>query len=96
MDDPTPANVSELVREIRRSRVNVLIVGETSVGKEVLAATIHELSGSSGQYMRVNCAALSESLLESELFGHRRDRSRSRRRTSWAARGNSAPTLVFV
>jgi transcriptional regulator with PAS, ATPase and Fis domain len=70
VDDPTPSGAGELVREIARSRVNVLVVGETGVGKEVLAATLHELSGRTGPYMRVNCAALSEGLLESELFGH--------------------------
>jgi two-component system, NtrC family, response regulator AtoC len=70
VDDPTPTGVKELVREIARSRVNVLIVGETGVGKEVLAGTIHGLSERSGPYTGVNCAALSENLLESELFGH--------------------------
>ena len=70
VEDPTPSGVSELVREVARSRINVLIVGETGVGKEVLAQTIHELSGRAGPFMGVNCAALSETLLESELFGH--------------------------
>jgi two-component system, NtrC family, response regulator AtoC len=70
IDDPTPEGVGDLVRDIARSNANVLIVGETGVGKEMLAGTIHELSGRAGPLMRVNCAALSESLLESELFGH--------------------------
>ncbi len=70
VDDPTPERVSELVREIAGSGVNVLIQGETGVGKEVLASTLHELSGRRGPFVRINCAALSESLLESELFGH--------------------------
>jgi len=68
--DPSPEGVSPLVRNIARSGVNVLILGETGVGKEVLATTIHRLSGRTGVQTRINCAALSESLLESELFGH--------------------------
>jgi transcriptional regulator with GAF, ATPase, and Fis domain len=70
VDDPTPAGVSSFVREIARSGINVLIQGETGVGKDVLASTLHALSGRTGPLSSVNCAALSESLLESELFGH--------------------------
>jgi len=68
--DPSPEGVAPLVREVARSAANVLILGETGVGKELLASTIHELSGRTGALTRINCAALSESLLESELFGH--------------------------
>jgi DNA-binding NtrC family response regulator len=70
IEDPTVDHVSSLIHEIARSTVNVLIQGETGVGKEVLAASIHELSGRPGPFVRINCAALSEALLESELFGH--------------------------
>ena len=70
VDDPTVEGVSTFVREIARSGVNVLIQGETGVGKEVLASTLHAVSGRTGPLSSVNCAALSESLLESELFGH--------------------------
>ena len=70
VEDPTPDGVSGLVREIARSGINVLVLGETGVGKEVLAATIHALSGRTGQLASINCATLSEPLLESELFGH--------------------------
>ena len=68
--DPTPAGVPSLVAEVAASRASVLILGETGAGKEVLAETVHVLSRRTGPLMRINCAALSESLLESELFGH--------------------------
>jgi DNA-binding NtrC family response regulator len=70
IEDPTPTGVAPLIREIAASGVSTLVLGETGVGKEVLASTLHELSGRKGPFMRINCAALSESLLESELFGH--------------------------
>jgi two-component system response regulator AtoC len=68
--DPSPEGVPAIVRDLAKSGVNVLILGETGAGKEVLASTIHALSERGGALARINCAALSESLLESELFGH--------------------------
>ncbi|HEY6174362.1 MAG TPA: sigma 54-interacting transcriptional regulator [Kofleriaceae bacterium] len=70
--DPTLGAVTPLVRDVAVGAANVLILGETGVGKEVLAETLHQLSRRPGPLMRINCAALSESLLESELFGHER------------------------
>ena len=68
--DPTPRGVPGLVRDFAASGVSILVLGETGVGKEVLASTVHELSGRRGALTRINCAALGESLLENELFGH--------------------------
>jgi len=70
VEDPTLERVGSLVKDVARAGSNVLILGETGVGKEVLASTIHTLSGRTGPFLRINCAALSEPLLESELFGH--------------------------
>jgi transcriptional regulator with PAS, ATPase and Fis domain len=72
VEDPTPEGVPALVAEIARSGVNVLVQGATGVGKDVLAHTIHQLSGRPGPLLSINCAALSDALLESELFGHER------------------------
>ncbi len=68
--DPTPRGVPGVVRDFARSGASILILGETGVGKEVLAETVHELSGRTGILTRINCAALSHTLLENELFGH--------------------------
>ena len=53
-----------------RDRYPVLLVGESGVGKEVVARLIHELSETRGRFVAVNCAAIPETLFESELFGH--------------------------
>jgi transcriptional regulator with PAS, ATPase and Fis domain len=63
--------VYRMTRRVARSNASVLLLGETGTGKEMIATAIHRLSDrGSGPFVRVNCGALSESLLESELFGH--------------------------
>jgi DNA-binding NtrC family response regulator len=64
------SRLDQFVERIARGQINVLILGETGAGKEVLARTLHELSGRPGPFVAINCGALSETLLESELFGH--------------------------
>jgi transcriptional regulator with PAS, ATPase and Fis domain len=70
-DSPAMREVYRLVRLVAPTPASVLLVGETGTGKEMLARAIHRLSPRvEGPYVRVNCCALAESLLESELFGH--------------------------
>ncbi len=72
-DSAAIRRVKEQVRAVANSGGNVLICGESGTGKEVVSRAIHELSPrGEGAMLCVNCAALSESLLESELFGHER------------------------
>ncbi len=68
---PAMRQVYRLVRRIAPTSATVLLNGETGTGKELVARAIHQLSPrATGPFIRVNCGALTESLLESELFGH--------------------------
>ncbi len=68
---PAMEQVYRVTRRVAASNASVLILGETGVGKELIAGAVHRLSRrASGPFVKVNCGALSESLLESELFGH--------------------------
>jgi two-component system NtrC family response regulator len=70
---PELQHVMEIVRRVAPTKATVLVAGETGVGKEHVAQAIHELSPRRERpFVRVNCAALSDVLLESELFGHER------------------------
>jgi two-component system NtrC family response regulator len=67
------ARVAQLVRTAAESDISVLIVGESGTGKEVLANALHALSArAQNPFIPINCAAIPENLLESELFGHER------------------------
>lgn len=64
--------VLELIGKAARSTSTVLLVGETGVGKDVVANEIHNRSGRAGRLLPVNCSAIPRDLIESELFGHER------------------------
>ncbi|MEI9947956.1 MAG: sigma-54 dependent transcriptional regulator [Pseudomonadota bacterium] len=69
--DPIMQGLYDQVARAAASSINVLVLGETGVGKEVLARAVHNLSArKAGPFVALNCAALTESLLQSELFGH--------------------------
>lgn len=65
--------VFETVRKVAPTRSNVLITGDSGTGKELVAHAIHALSSTNGgRFIAVNCSAIPETLLESELFGHKK------------------------
>jgi DNA-binding NtrC family response regulator len=69
--DPEMVRVHELVTLVAKSALSVILLGETGSGKEVISTRIHQLSPrASRPFMKINCAALVESLLEAELFGY--------------------------
>ncbi len=68
---PRLAELRQLIRTIARTDARVLILGESGTGKELVAGALHSLSQrAKASYVRINCAAIPETLLESELFGH--------------------------
>jgi DNA-binding NtrC family response regulator len=71
VEDPAMRALHRLVEKIAPGTINVVLLGETGVGKEIFAERIHQLSPRRDRpLVRLNCSAFTESLLESELFGH--------------------------
>jgi len=69
--DSRMLQICEMIKRVAKSKSSVLIEGESGTGKELIARAIHYLSPRAKQpFVKVNCAAISETLLESELFGH--------------------------
>ncbi|RUU56986.1 sigma-54-dependent Fis family transcriptional regulator [Mesorhizobium sp. M2C.T.Ca.TU.002.02.1.1] len=68
--DPVMTAVQMRAAKLARTAIPILIHGETGSGKEVLARAIHDSSGRAGPFVAINCAAIPEHLIESELFGH--------------------------
>jgi DNA-binding NtrC family response regulator len=69
--DPAMQELHGLAKDVAKSNINVLIVGETGTGKEILAEVVHRASPrAQGNFLSLNCAALSENLVEAELFGY--------------------------
>jgi DNA-binding NtrC family response regulator len=69
---PAAAKLRQLIAQVAPSEATVLIRGESGTGKEVVARALHAASGrAAGPFIAVNCAAIAETLLESELFGYR-------------------------
>jgi transcriptional regulator with PAS, ATPase and Fis domain len=71
--DPEMRRAYELLKRAAATEISVLLLGETGVGKEVMAESVHRWSmRASRPFLKLNCAALTDTLLESELFGHER------------------------
>ena len=73
-DSAAMQRIYQVLQQVADSHVTVLLTGESGTGKEAVARTLHQRGDrSEGRFVAVNCGSLSEGLLESELFGHRRD-----------------------
>jgi two-component system NtrC family response regulator len=70
--DPEMLRVCRMIERVAPSDATVMLLGESGTGKEVLAQGLHQASRRSGRFVAINCAAIPENLLESELFGYER------------------------
>jgi two-component system NtrC family response regulator len=70
--DPEMLKVCRMIERVASSDATVMLLGESGTGKEVLAQGLHTASKRSGRFVAINCAAIPENLLESELFGYER------------------------
>jgi two-component system NtrC family response regulator len=70
--DPGMQRVCRMIEKVAPSDATVLLLGESGTGKEVLAQGLHDASRRKGRFVAINCAAIPETLLESELFGYER------------------------
>jgi two-component system NtrC family response regulator len=70
--DPEMLRICRTIEKVATSSASVLLLGESGTGKEVLAQGLHQASKRSGKFVAINCAAIPETLLESELFGYER------------------------
>ncbi|OYV02491.1 MAG: PEP-CTERM-box response regulator transcription factor [Burkholderiales bacterium PBB5] len=70
--DPEMLRIGRMVERVASSDATVMLLGESGTGKEVLAQGLHQASKRSGKFVAINCAAIPEALLESELFGYER------------------------
>jgi len=73
MKDPLMTRILSLVKTAAPTEAPVLITGESGTGKELIANTIHSLSKrKNGPFLKINCASIPDTLLESEMFGYER------------------------
>ena len=95
--DAAMMKLFHVIRRVAATSSIVLVTGETGSGKEIVAARLHaESPRSAGPYLRVNCASLPGSLLESELFGHERGAftGADKRRVGWFEAGQGGTLLL--
>ncbi len=70
--DPEMLRIGRMIERVASSNATVMLLGESGTGKEVLAQGLHQASKRKGKFVAINCAAIPENLLESELFGYER------------------------